>query len=159
MRAGWAGRRAWGICWTYCDLYWLGLKLVCWLAWALQSVVGERGGSWTPCCRAFGSSHALGTSVPSTGFALVAIKNVTQPSKSLISSGAFWAKLGHPRPSAPLPYRHALRDSGPQKKLLHHFCLAKGFDLFSGVGEQEAFFFKGNPSFQFNPVFLGMHGS
>lgn len=43
--------------------------------------------------------------------------------------------------------------SGPQKKLLHHFSLAQGLDLFYAVREQEAFFFKGNLSFQFNPVF------
>lgn len=49
--------------------------------------------------------------------------------------------------------------SGPQKKLLHHFSLAQGFDLFCAGREQEAFFFKGNLSFQFNPVFLGMPGS
>lgn len=49
--------------------------------------------------------------------------------------------------------------SGPQKKLLHHSSSAQGFDIFYAGREQEAFFFKGNLSFQFNPVFLGMPGS
>lgn len=54
---------------------------------------------------------------------------------------------------------HVLGVLGPQKKLLHHFSLAQGFDLFYAGREQEACFFKGNLSFQFNPVFLGMPGS
>ena len=54
---------------------------------------------------------------------------------------------------------HALGVSGPPKRLLHHFSSAQGFDLFYAGREQEAFFFKGNLSFQFNPVFLGMPGS
>lgn len=46
-----------------------------------------------------------------------------------------------------------------KKEVLLCFSLDQGFDLAYAGREQEAFCFKGNLSFQFNPVFLGMPGS
>lgn len=121
MRVGWAGRRAWGIRWTYCDLYWLGLKLVCWLAWSRQSIVGA--GPLAAELPGATILQTLGFSIPGTGCSLILDVNVRQLFHLFISSSTYREKLGHPRLSAPLRSKHQIicydLYAWPQKDLIH----------------------------------------